>query len=81
MSSFLSQNTSQIVKIPVHRPLKELHTVAEIIFNRWLKSFKVRLTPLKNIFGRQQLFGRQIVLSMHKKMVKESPLGAKFAYF
>ena len=27
------------------------------------------------------LFGRQIVLSMHKKMVKENSLGAKVVYF
>ena len=26
------------------------------------------------------LFGRQIVLSMHRKMVKENPLGAKIDY-
>ena len=49
MSSFLFQNNSQIVQILVHRPLKELHTVVEIILNRLLKSFKVRLTSHLNI--------------------------------
>ena len=49
MSGFLSQNNSEIVQILVHRPLKELHTVVEIILNRLLKSFKVRLTPHLNI--------------------------------
>ena len=49
MSSFLFQNNSQIVQILVHRPLKELQTVVEIILNRLLKSFKVRLTPHLNI--------------------------------
>lgn len=49
MSSFLFQNNSQIVQILVHRPLKELQTVVEIILNRLLKSFKVRLTSHLNI--------------------------------
>ena len=49
MSSFLFQKNSQIVQILVHRPLKELQTVVEIILNRLLKSFKVRLTPHLNI--------------------------------